>query len=89
MRRCVLVVVAMVSVAPLSGCAAFAVADAAVGTTMAVGSTAVNGTVGAGKLLVRGGGAVVRAVTTNSDPQGYECFDQADGQRVCYQATPR
>ena len=63
----------------IQGCAAAAVADMAVGTTAFVTKTAVKGTVGAGKLVYRGGKAVAGGLSSGSNndipyeggPQGY------------------
>ena len=55
----------------LQGCAATAVADAAVSTTVFAGKTVVKGTVGAGKLVYRGGKAVTGVGRGKNQDQAY------------------
>jgi len=61
----------------LQGCAAIAVADTVVGSTVFVAKTAVKGTVGAGKLVYRGGKAVGNAVTGGNSSSDYSYDSQA------------
>ncbi|MEM8539673.1 MAG: hypothetical protein AAGF25_01855 [Pseudomonadota bacterium] len=53
------------------GCAARAVADAAVSTTVFASKTVVKGTVGAGKLVYNGGKAVANAGRSAKKDQAY------------------
>lgn len=84
MKTAFLVVALCALSAPLSGCAALMVADAAVSTVAFAGKTAVKTTVGAGKLVGKGVGATARAVTPDFRGQPQTCYEQADGSLDCY-----
>ncbi|MDZ7824270.1 MAG: hypothetical protein U5K75_09725 [Ahrensia sp.] len=70
----------------LQGCAAIAVADAAVSSTVFVAKTAVKGTVGAGKLVYRGGKAV--AGIGRSDDERYYSSGSSGGSDSSDSAGP-
>lgn len=55
----------------IQGCAAGAVADAAVSTTVFAGKTVVKGTVGASKLVYKGGKAVTNVGGGRNTDQAY------------------
>lgn len=56
-------VMILISIALLSACSTEKVVDRSVDSALFVGRTAVKGTVGAGKLVVRGAGAAINVAT--------------------------
>ncbi|MEM0900532.1 MAG: hypothetical protein AAGI92_11355 [Pseudomonadota bacterium] len=85
MKNKVLISLIIPAIVSLQGCAAIAVADAAVGTTVFAAKTAAKTTVGAGRLAARGVKAVTPDLSRNSDPKGFDCQLTSDGRRVCYE----
>lgn len=78
--------VLLIGLHTLGGCAAFAVADAAVGTTVFLGKTAVKGTVGAGKLVYKGGKAVAGIGGGGSNDVAYSGGPQTQSGPSCLNA---
>lgn len=70
MRHLFLISAIALSTSTLTGCAAVAVTDAAVGTTVGAGRLAVKGTVGAARVTARGVGAAAGGVRRVVTPGG-------------------
>lgn len=85
--KCPLLVLCGLALFAIQGCAAGAVADAAVSTTVFASKTVVKGTVGAGKLVYSGGRAVAGAGRNGIADQPYTGGPSGSAPPSCLEAN--